>query len=404
MKQSNKSDFMNAEIYSDVTPFNQFVVKVSSRCNLNCSYCYMYNMADKTYKEQPRFMTDTIRDAMAHRIGEHAKRHGLDEVGIFLHGGEPLLWGTESIIAFVETTRSILSTYRVEPIFGIQSNGVLISEHLIDALADSGVFLSVSIDGPEEYHNQARLYHNGKGSFHEVLKGLMTLIKHPRATEVFGGTLTVINTDVPPRKLLDFVTENEIHQLDILIPHATHDYTCTTKANGLGDWMVELFDLWFTRDDLEVRIQHFERIMRLLLGATKLGAEGLGTNSFGLLAIETDGGIEPSDNLKPCGDGFTKLKLNVLSNSLDEAYAHPIIRMANKSFAYLNQECMNCSLMRVCGGGQPVERYSTSNGFNNVSVYCADYKRLIEHIKDVIDQHLPVELKNLTATPTPSQN
>ena len=29
------------------TPFRQFILKVHSRCNLSCSYCYVYEMADQ---------------------------------------------------------------------------------------------------------------------------------------------------------------------------------------------------------------------------------------------------------------------------------------------------------------------------------------------------------------------
>jgi sulfatase maturation enzyme AslB (radical SAM superfamily) len=33
------------------------VLKVARRCNLNCEYCYMYNLGDETYKSQPKFMS-----------------------------------------------------------------------------------------------------------------------------------------------------------------------------------------------------------------------------------------------------------------------------------------------------------------------------------------------------------
>ena len=34
------------------------VVKVAERCNLNCSYCYMYQHADQSFRLRPRFMAD----------------------------------------------------------------------------------------------------------------------------------------------------------------------------------------------------------------------------------------------------------------------------------------------------------------------------------------------------------
>lgn len=47
------------------------VVKVASRCNLNCTYCYFYNMGDDSYKLQPKFMTEKTIEAMFIRIKTH---------------------------------------------------------------------------------------------------------------------------------------------------------------------------------------------------------------------------------------------------------------------------------------------------------------------------------------------
>ena len=34
-------------------PINEFVIKVASRCNLDCDYCYEYNTGDNTWKSMP---------------------------------------------------------------------------------------------------------------------------------------------------------------------------------------------------------------------------------------------------------------------------------------------------------------------------------------------------------------
>lgn len=34
-------------------PFQQFVLKLHSRCNLACDYCYVYQMADQTWRSRP---------------------------------------------------------------------------------------------------------------------------------------------------------------------------------------------------------------------------------------------------------------------------------------------------------------------------------------------------------------
>ena len=47
-----------------VIPFDTFVVKVVSRCNLNCAYCYMYNLQDGTYRNQPTMMLEEVTAAL----------------------------------------------------------------------------------------------------------------------------------------------------------------------------------------------------------------------------------------------------------------------------------------------------------------------------------------------------
>ena len=74
----------------DHTPPLQFVLKVTSRCNLNCSYCYVYNKGDSTWKDRPVFMSDEVLDAALARIRAWCRASRQPRVSILFHGGEPL--------------------------------------------------------------------------------------------------------------------------------------------------------------------------------------------------------------------------------------------------------------------------------------------------------------------------
>lgn len=88
-------------------PFREFIVKVHSRCDLSCDYCYMYEMADQSWRGQPRAMSQETAELTARRIGEHARAHGLRDVTLILHGGEPLLAGRDLISQLVTSTRGL---------------------------------------------------------------------------------------------------------------------------------------------------------------------------------------------------------------------------------------------------------------------------------------------------------
>lgn len=44
---------------------SSFLVKVASRCNLDCDYCYVYHHADQAWRSMPQVLTDENRQAFA---------------------------------------------------------------------------------------------------------------------------------------------------------------------------------------------------------------------------------------------------------------------------------------------------------------------------------------------------
>ncbi len=47
------------------SPLVEFVLKIESRCNLNCDYCYVYNMGDESWRDQPSSMSLDVVDQLA---------------------------------------------------------------------------------------------------------------------------------------------------------------------------------------------------------------------------------------------------------------------------------------------------------------------------------------------------
>ncbi|MDF3149486.1 FxsB family radical SAM/SPASM domain protein, partial [Streptomyces sp. T21Q-yed] len=67
-------------------PFRQFVLKVHGRCNLDCTYCYLYQGPDHGWRDRPARTSERTMRHTADRIAEHARTHGLDAIRIELHG------------------------------------------------------------------------------------------------------------------------------------------------------------------------------------------------------------------------------------------------------------------------------------------------------------------------------
>ena len=360
-------------------PFDTFVVKCVSRCNLNCSYCYMYNLQDGTYRNQPALMSEEVAAALGDRIARHVECHAIKHIHIILHGGEPLLIGKRRLREWMTTLRRHLP-HNAEAWFSMQSNGVLVDDEWIEILAEEGIGIGISVDGPRQWHDAFRLHHSGRGSFDDVVAGIRRLQRHPRGTEIFSSVMSVVNTDISPLELFEFWQWLDVAGFDLTLPHANHTHPPPKGQISYGDWMIEFFDLWFDANRADRHVRYFENMLRMLFGYP-LSTDNIGGRPVGVVVVETDGGIEPTDAFKCCEDSVTKLGLNVRSNDFDELYAFEMVNVLQHGVARLCDTCQQCAVRDVCGGGYMPHRYRRENRFDNPSVYCNDLYRLISHIR-----------------------
>src|SRR5688572_31688458 len=91
----------------------QLILKIESRCNLSCDYCYVYESLDQSWRRQPTVMSPETVAHVARRIREHAREQAPDQAmegpEVVLHGGEPLLVGHEALAAMLGTLREARS-------------------------------------------------------------------------------------------------------------------------------------------------------------------------------------------------------------------------------------------------------------------------------------------------------
>jgi uncharacterized protein len=221
------------------------------------------------------------------------------------------------------------------------------------------------------------------------------------AKPLFGGVLTVIDPEIDPTELYRFYRSLGVTSVDFLLPDAHYGnpplkLTPRGSATPYADWLIEVFDLWFDEGDASFHIRIFENIIDLIF-CDERSTDYLGGRPNGILVIETDGGMEPVDVLKICGEGFTKLGYNVLSESIADITIAPLLRKYQEGAAALCAECRACHIAAVCGGGYLPHRFSPTNGFDNPSIYCQDLMKLIIHIRSRIVASLPEKARRRLA-------
>jgi uncharacterized protein len=90
----------------------------------------MYEMADQSWREQPKTMSRAVFADACRTIGDHARRFGLPRVDLVFHGGEPLMVGHENLAEFARLARELLEPI-TEVRLGMQTNGVLLDEEFL---------------------------------------------------------------------------------------------------------------------------------------------------------------------------------------------------------------------------------------------------------------------------------
>jgi uncharacterized protein len=364
-------------------PVRQFVLKVYSRCNLACDYCYVYRMADQTWRNQPLAMSREILRLAADRIAEHADRHRLSRVGVVLHGGEPLLAGPASIADIARTLRErVPATTAVA--LTVQSNGVLLTPSMLDLLGAHDISVAVSIDGGPAAHDRHRRYPNGRGSYPDVARGL-TLLGSPAYRRLFAGLLCTVDLAQDPATTYAELLRFRPPRLDFLLPLGNWSApppgrVADPAVTPYADWLGAVFDRWYAPPAQETELRLFREIIHLLLGGVS-HFEGLGLAPAAVAVIETDGSLEQVDALKPAFPGAAATDLHLATASMDDLLRHPALRARQGGLAALADDCQNCAVREICGGGYYPHRYRAGAGFRNPSVYCPDLFALIRYIR-----------------------
>ncbi|MFS8201672.1 radical SAM protein [Streptomyces sp. CWNU-52B] len=397
-----------------LTAFDQFVVKLHSRCNLACDYCYVFELWDTGWSRRPRTMPAAVRDRVVERISEHVRRHGLRRIRVILHGGEPLLAGPAVIDRFAASVRRTVGPTGARVELAVQTNGTLLTDAMLEVLLRHDISVGISLDGDERAHDRHRGRRGRRdtdegtdksttdksttdkgttdegadagaddgtrrGSHAQVTAALARL-GGPHHRRLFGGLLCTVDLANPPAATYDALIAHHPPSVDFLLPHGTWDAP-PAGAGGprapYGDWLCEVFDRWYD-GGRPVRVRLFESVIGMCRDHTGSSSEAIGTLPAAVAVVETDGALVWADSLNAVADGASHTGVNIFSHSFDGVLALP--DAPEHGVGSLCATCRSCVLVEICGGGLRAHRYGRGQEFANPSVYCLDLTRLIQHI------------------------
>lgn len=248
-----------------------------SLCNLRCEYCY-YLEKQQLYTNCPNHI---ISDQMLEKfIHEYIEAQTTPEVLFTWHGGETLM----RPISFYKRALQLQRTYaRGRQVDNcIQTNGTLLNDEWCQFFKENNFLVGVSIDGPQEFHDEYRKTASGKPSFHKVMQGIRLLNKHG----VEWNALAVVNdfnADYP----LDFyhffkeikcryiqftpiveriVTRNDGLKLAPGMYEGGQLADFSVTPEQWGNFLCTIFDEWVRNDVGEYYVQLFDATLANWVG------------------------------------------------------------------------------------------------------------------------------------------
>ncbi len=314
------------------------ILKLTARCNLNCSYCY-----DSDFRRDLSHLSYMSLENVEKIISMAASYSR--SVELILHGGEPTLAGAEY---FRRIAEDIIPKYPYSYIrLCVQTNGTLLTDEFIDILLRNNIGIGISYNA---LHESLRFSH---GEEEKVLKN-MEKIKEKGAN--FGVIDVLTNESYPDmQRIYDFYKAREINA-SLNLAFATNEaettkYVVNNNELSAYEQEAENYFRYWARDKSASYDRHASMYISLLLtGLGQCCHHAFSCTDERWLSINVNGNIYPCD-----GDFPDKYLLGNL-HDIDSIYSvfnsPSFIRYQDEREEKL-KKCESCNLFDYCTGGCP---------------------------------------------------
>lgn len=359
---------------------SNLTVNLNMKCNMHCSYCYVYSQEIPEQIKQDEITLEQIEQLLMKYAECVNENRGLKILDISWHGGEPLMRGKEFFTKLMELQKNIYDIHKVFVRNRIQTNGTLIDIAWAEFFKKYNFTIGVSLDGPKEYHDLNRYYCNHKSSFKETMRGIEIL----KTYGVSFGILSVITNPAVDQvdEIYQFFKSLHVKSVDFL-PSYLPDGGEEVNLDPVkwGEFLIRVFDIW--KEDLSFEIGYLSNIVQKIYNL-----EDEVENNWLLCEFSSECGNNLS--LTPDGDlFFCECLIGLEEYSLGNVYKSSMKKLLEsernvkrkEEFNIKSQICLNCDIFKICQGGCVKHKTSYLNRYQmGNDIFCVSKKMIISHI------------------------
>lgn len=335
-------------------------VNLTPHCNLNCHYCFAQGGG---YGTISKAMDESFAERVVDIIKQECEQ--CEEIRLEYFGGEPLL--NFSVIKVINSSvNEFLSNDHngnKKLVNRISTNMTYLTSEMIDFFKENEFIFSISIDGGEIVQNRNRPCRNGNGSF----KPIITNIKKIRNLQKTQNIIARITYHDVEDGLLENV--EELLQLELFDYVSIYPSISTWKDKDesfRNDVFQQFINLIENYDNLRKKYKRFKGILefdqiisQFVASKKTLHHCRAGTRYF---TLSSDNKIVACHRLVG-----------------DEEYNRDNVAIETSWKIVVDQieECSNCEIRNICGGGCRQENIIETGDFNKPSRYVCQYQKTI---------------------------
>lgn len=370
---------------------------VGSLCNLRCKYCY-YLEKSHLYSDAPaaeRYSMD--ERTLENFIRQYIETQTQPEVLFAWHGGEPLMRPMSFYQRAMELQRQYARGHVISNC--LQTNGTMLTDEWCEFFRENNWLIGISIDGPQEFHDEYRRSQGNQPSFYKVMKGIRLLQKHGVEWNAMG-VVNDFNADYPLETYhfykeigCQFIQFAPIIERILTHEDGRHLASIADKAKGeLADFSVSpkqyahfcctIFDEWVLNDVGKIFIQLFDSTLARWIGQQP-GVCSMAETCGHASVIEHNGDVYSCDHFVFPEYLLGNINRDTITSMM---YSQRQTAFGKAKRERLPGQCRSCQWLFACNGGCPKDRFRQSDeGEDGLNYLCGGYQQYFSHVAPYMD-------------------